>query len=106
MLTGCNGNENKQKQTADTIEHIAPKNKKPLTLVIGAYSVAKDALQLILPQFAAQWEQKTDHKVYFQQSYEVSSTQAYSIANGMEVDVALFSLEGDVDKLVQAGMVV
>ncbi|MBN3523316.1 sulfate ABC transporter substrate-binding protein [Paenibacillus apiarius] len=75
-----------------------------VTLVIGAYAVAKEALGSILPQFAADWEAKTGQKVVFQESYEASGTQARSIAGGLEADVALFAMEGDVDKLVRAGL--
>ncbi|MGG4392726.1 sulfate ABC transporter substrate-binding protein [Paenibacillus thiaminolyticus] len=76
-----------------------------VTLVIGAYSVVKDVMQPILPEFAADWKAKTGQQIVFQESYEASGTQARSIAGGLEADVALFSMEGDVDKLVQAGLV-
>ncbi|MDU5141986.1 MAG: sulfate ABC transporter substrate-binding protein [Paenibacillus dendritiformis] len=76
-----------------------------VTLVIGAYSVVRDVMQRILPEFAADWKAKTGQQVVFQESYEASGTQARSIAGGLEADVALFSMEGDVDKLVQAGLV-
>ncbi|WCR26770.1 sulfate ABC transporter substrate-binding protein [Paenibacillus thiaminolyticus] len=76
-----------------------------VTLVIGAYSVVKDVMQRILPEFAADWKAKTGQQVVFQESYEASGTQARSIAGGLEADVALFSMEGDVAKLVQAGLV-
>ncbi|MGZ9583567.1 sulfate ABC transporter substrate-binding protein [Paenibacillus marinisediminis] len=75
------------------------------TLVIGAYSVAKDALQRIIPEFQQQWQAQTGQTLNIQQSYEASGTQARSIAGGMEADVALFAMEGDVDKLVAADLV-
>lgn len=74
------------------------------TLVIGAYSVAKDALQQILPAFGQEWEAKTGQKLKFQQSYEASGTQARSIVGGFKADVAVLSLEGDMDKIVKAGL--
>lgn len=76
-----------------------------VTLVIGAYSVVKDVMQRILPEFAADWKAKTGQQIVFQESYEASGTQARSIAGGLEADIALFSMEGDVAKLVQAGLV-
>ncbi|WP_019912907.1 sulfate ABC transporter substrate-binding protein [Paenibacillus sp. HW567] len=76
-----------------------------LTLVIGAYSVAKDAMGEILPLFAADWKAKTGQSISFQQSYEASGTQARAIAGGFEADVTLLAMEGDVDKLVKAGLV-
>ncbi|AIQ56759.1 sulfate ABC transporter substrate-binding protein [Paenibacillus borealis] len=76
-----------------------------LTLVVGAYSVAKDAMGEILPLFAEEWQAKTGQKIVFQQSYEASGTQARAIAGGFEADVTLLAMEGDVEKLVKAGLV-
>lgn len=75
------------------------------TLVIGAYSVARDAMAEIIPAFREDWFQKTGEKILFQESYEASGTQARSITGGFEADVTLLALEGDVDKLVKAGLV-
>ncbi|WP_238652540.1 sulfate ABC transporter substrate-binding protein [Paenibacillus piscarius] len=79
--------------------------KGDLTLVIGAYSVAKDAMGEILPMFAEQWRAETGQTLVFQQSYEASGTQARAIAGGFEADVTLLAMEGDVEKLVKAGLV-
>ncbi|AIQ16420.1 sulfate ABC transporter substrate-binding protein [Paenibacillus sp. FSL H7-0357] len=76
-----------------------------LTLVVGAYSVAKDAMGDILPLFAAKWKAETGQTITFQESYEASGTQARAIAGGFEADVTLLAMEGDVDKLVKAGLV-
>jgi sulfate/thiosulfate-binding protein len=76
-----------------------------VTLVLGAYSVAKDALQDILPRFKAEWKAKTGQIVTFQESYEASGTQARAIIGGFEADVTLLALEGDMMKLVKAGLV-
>nr|WP_260869420.1 sulfate ABC transporter substrate-binding protein [Paenibacillus sp. Y412MC10] len=76
-----------------------------VTLVIGAYSVAKDAMADILPKFQQEWREKTGQTVKFQESYEASGTQARAIAGGFEADVTLLAMEGDVDKLVSAGLI-
>lgn len=76
-----------------------------LTLVVGAYSVAKDAMGEILPLFAEKWQAETGQKIVFQESYEASGTQARAIVGGFEADVTLLAMEGDVDKLVKAGLV-
>ena len=75
------------------------------TLVIGAYSVAKDALGELLPKFQAEWKAKTGQSIHFQESYEASGTQARAIAGGFEADVALLAMESDIDKLVKAKLV-
>ncbi|AIQ62905.1 sulfate ABC transporter substrate-binding protein [Paenibacillus stellifer] len=95
-LSGCGGGNN---AAADT----APKSD--VTLVIGAYSVAKDAMADILPLFAEKWKAETGQSISFQQSYEASGTQARAIAGGFEADVTLLAMEGDVDRLVKAGLV-
>lgn len=79
--------------------------KGDLTLVVGAYSVVKDAMGEILPLFAEKWESETGQKLVFQESYEASGTQARAIIGGFEADVTLLALEGDVDKLVKVGLV-
>ncbi|MEK3875756.1 sulfate ABC transporter substrate-binding protein [Paenibacillus sp. FSL M7-0420] len=76
-----------------------------LTLVVGAYSVVKDAMGEILPRFAEKWKADTGQTIVFQQSYEASGTQARAIAGGFEADVTLLAMEGDVGKLVKAGLV-
>ncbi|WP_156926763.1 sulfate ABC transporter substrate-binding protein [Cohnella panacarvi] len=76
-----------------------------VTLVVGAYSVAKDALADILPGFKSYWKAKTGQTVSFQESYEASGTQARSIVGGFEADVTLLAMVGDIDKLVKAELV-
>ncbi|MFC4304878.1 sulfate ABC transporter substrate-binding protein [Cohnella boryungensis] len=76
-----------------------------VTLVLGAYSVAKDALQEIVPAFQKHWKESTGQSVSFQESYEASGTQARSIIGGFDADVTLLALEGDMDKLESAGLV-
>ncbi|WP_342554748.1 sulfate ABC transporter substrate-binding protein [Paenibacillus sp. FSL R7-0652] len=75
------------------------------TLVIGAYSVAKDAVGELLPRFQKEWEAKTGQTINFQESYEASGTQARAIVGGFEADVALLAMESDIDKLVKAKLV-
>lgn len=75
-----------------------------VTLVIGAYSVVKDAMADILPAFRAEWKAKTGQEITFQESYEASGTQARAILGGFEADVTLLAMEGDMDKLVKAGL--
>ena len=96
MLTAC-GNGNKSVNTG--------KPSGDVTLVIGAYSVAKDALADILPAFEAYWKSKTGQSVSFQESYEASGTQARAIVGGFEADVTLLAMVGDMEKLVKAKLV-
>ncbi|MBT2292310.1 sulfate ABC transporter substrate-binding protein [Paenibacillus albidus] len=97
-VTGC-GKSGNSAAEADSAQ------QGDLTLVIGAYSVVKDAMGEILPLFAAKWKAETGQAIAFQQSYEASGTQARAIAGGFEADVTLLAMEGDVEKLVKAGLV-
>ncbi|CAM4424236.1 sulfate ABC transporter substrate-binding protein [Paenibacillus alkaliterrae] len=76
-----------------------------VTLVIGAYSVVKDAFAELLPKFQTHWLEETGQKVTFQESYEASGTQARAIAGGFEADVAILAMEGDLDKIASAGFI-
>ncbi|GIQ69535.1 sulfate ABC transporter substrate-binding protein [Xylanibacillus composti] len=76
-----------------------------VTLTIGAYTVPKEAVQAIIPLFQAEWKEKTGQQVVFKESYEASGAQARAIVQGFEADIALLSLEGDVDKIEEAGLI-
>ncbi|MFC5531645.1 sulfate ABC transporter substrate-binding protein [Cohnella yongneupensis] len=95
-LTACNKGESKAE--------AAPQSGD-VTLVVGAYSVAKDAIGDLLPAFKAYWKSKTGQSVSFQESYEASGTQARAIIGGFEADVTLLAMQGDVEKLVKAKLV-
>jgi sulfate/thiosulfate-binding protein len=76
------------------------------TLTIGAYSVVREAFhEAILPAFAADWKAKTGRAVRFEESYNASGAQSRAIASGFDADVAVLSLDGDVERLVKAGIV-
>src|SRR5919206_2929157 len=71
-----------------------------LTLV--AYSTPREAYEQLIPAF-----QKTDagKGIGFSQSYGASGDQSRAVQNGLAADVVTFSLEPDVTRLVDAGLV-
>jgi len=76
------------------------------TLTIGAYSVVREAFHAgLLPAFAAHWKRQTGRLVRFEESYNASGAQRRAIASGFDADVAVLSLEGDVQRLVKDGLV-
>lgn len=101
IAAGCSN----ERQTNDPDAVISSTQDGDVTLVIGAYSVAKDALGELLPLFQAKWLQETGQKVNFQESYEASGTQARAIAGGFEADVAILAMEGDLNKIADAGFI-
>ncbi len=75
-------------------------------LTIGAYSVLREAFHDgVLPAFAAHWKKEMGRTVEFEESYNGSGAQSRAIASGFDADIAALSLEGDIDRLVKAGMV-
>ncbi|MDQ0060980.1 sulfate ABC transporter substrate-binding protein [Paenibacillus harenae] len=98
-IAGCSGNGHNDPGAESSVPD------GDVTLVIGAYSVVKDAFGDILPKFQAYWLEKTGQKVSFQESYEASGTQARAIAGGFEADVAIMAMEGDLDKIAEAGFI-
>jgi sulfate transport system substrate-binding protein len=75
-------------------------------LTIGAYSVVREAFHDgILPAFAADWLRRTGRRVVFEESYNASGAQSRAIASGFDADIAVLSLEGDIQRLVDAGLV-
>lgn len=80
--------------------------QQPRTLILGAYTVPKEAYQKeIIPAFQAYWKSKTGQEVKFEESYVGSGAQARAIIGGFEADVAALSLDGDLAKVAQAGLI-
>jgi sulfate transport system substrate-binding protein len=75
-------------------------------LTIGAYSVVREAFHDgVLPAFAADWLRRTGRRVEFEESYNASGAQSRAIASGFDADIAVLSLEGDLQRLVDARLV-
>jgi sulfate transport system substrate-binding protein len=77
-----------------------------ITLVLGAYTTPREAYsKAILPAFQKHWKEKTGQEVEFQESYLGSGAQARAVIGGFEADVIALSLEEDVDKVAEAGLI-
>lgn len=55
--------------------------------------------------FAEHWKEEAGQDVTIVQSHGGSGKQALEVANGLEADVVTLALEGDVDTLVDAGLI-
>lgn len=79
---------------------------KTVTLTLGGYTTPREAYsKTILPAFQNYWRVKTGQTVEFQESYQASGAQSRAILAGFEADIAALSLEGDLDRLAQAGLI-
>jgi sulfate/thiosulfate-binding protein len=74
-------------------------------LLLVSYAVTKGAYDRILPQFVAQWKQKTGQELEIKTSYGGSGSQTRAVIDGLEADVVTLALSADVLKLQQAGLI-
>lgn len=101
LLLGC---EPTSKAPAQETAGTTP--KPPVTITLGAYTTPREAYgKSILPAFQAKFRAETGVEVKFNESYLGSGAQARAIIGGFEADVAALSLEPDIQKLVEAGLV-
>jgi sulfate transport system substrate-binding protein len=79
---------------------------KTLSLILGAYTTPREAYgKAIIPAFQKYWKEKTGQDVEFQESYQASGAQSRAIVGGFEADITALSLEGDIDKITEAGLI-
>ena len=82
------------------------KSGNSVTLILGAYTTPREAYgKAIIPAFQKYWKEKTGQDVQFQESYQASGAQSRAIIGGFEADIAALSLEGDIDKIAEAGLI-
>jgi sulfate transport system substrate-binding protein len=76
------------------------------TITVYGFSIMKESLEKsIFPAFAAKWKQEHGEDVKFVSSFAGSETVTNQILQGVNADVAILSIERDVDRLQQAGFV-
>lgn len=84
----------------------ASKSGNQVTLILGGYTTPREAYgKAIIPAFQKFWKEKTGQDVEFQESYQGSGAQSRAIVGGFEADIAALSLEGDIDKITEAGLI-
>jgi sulfate/thiosulfate-binding protein len=84
----------------------AGKSGNKVTLILGGYTTPREAYgKGVIPAFQKYWKEKTGVDVEFQESYQGSGAQSRAIIGGFEADIAALSLEGDIDKIAEAGLI-
>ncbi|MBU1339618.1 MAG: sulfate ABC transporter substrate-binding protein [Acidobacteria bacterium] len=77
-----------------------------IILTLGAYTVPREVYEKVLiPEFTELWLKKTGQTVKFHESYIASGAQSRAIEQGFEADIASLSLEKDMDRLKDAGLI-
>lgn len=77
----------------------------PITLTLAGYAVPREAYGDVIPLFQAYWLEQTGQQVNVLESYQASGAQSRAIAGGFEADIAALSIEPDITRLVDAGLV-
>ncbi len=77
----------------------------PVTITLAGYAVPREAYGDIIPLFQRYWQEQTGQQVIVLESYQGSGAQSRAIAGGFEADVAALSIEPDITRLVDAGLV-
>ncbi|GMA65479.1 sulfate ABC transporter substrate-binding protein [Alicyclobacillus fastidiosus] len=84
----------------------ASSSTKPVTLYFGSYSVTKNVYENeLFPAFEKYWKARTGQTVTFNASFDADGAEARAITSGLPVDVAALSLEDDINKIQQAGLI-
>ena len=74
-------------------------------ITVYGFSIMKESLEKdIFPAFAAKWKQEHGEDVTFNTSFAGSETVTNQILQGAPADIAILSLELDVQRLVKAGL--
>ncbi len=94
LITGCSRGE----QSLDS-------NENEINLILAAYTTPREAYAEIIPLFQAEWKAKTGQTVTFEESYQGSGAQSRAVAEGFEADIVALSLEADVIRLEDAGLI-
>lgn len=106
-LTGCSspttGNSAKQPDATSANEVVPAVGEVKLTL--GAYTTPREAYRELIPIFQKQWKEKTGQTVTFEESYLGSGAQSRAIVEGFEADIAALSLEADIIRIKNAGLI-
>ena len=76
-------------------------------ITFASFSVAREAYgRAILPAFKARWSSENPgRRLDIRETYEGSGVQTRAILGGLRVDVAALTLEPEIDRLIEAGLV-
>jgi sulfate/thiosulfate-binding protein len=81
-------------------------SKSGRTITVYGFSIMKEALEKeIYPAFAAKWKREKGEDINFVSSFAGSETVTNQILQGAPADVAILSIERDVERLMTGGAV-
>jgi len=74
-------------------------------LILGAYTTPREAYEEIISLFKGYWFEQTGQRVTFEESYLGSGAQSRAVIDGFEADIVALSLEADVSRIQEAGLI-
>lgn len=74
-------------------------------LILGAYTTPREAYGVIIKLFRDDWYVKKGRTVVFDVSYLGSGAQSRAVVDGFEADVVALSLEADINRIQDAGLI-
>ncbi len=77
----------------------------PVTLTLAAYSTPREVYGEVIPLFQAYWQEQNGQQVIVQETYQGSGAVSRTIVGGFEADIAALSLEADITRIVEAGLI-
>ena len=84
----------------------SPSEKGSVQITLYGFSIIKEVLEkAIYPAFTAKWKQEHGEEVRFVSSFAGSETVTNQILQGVDADLAILSIERDVERLAQGGAV-
>jgi len=84
---------------------VGSENGDEVTLILAAYTTPREAYRELIPIFQQQWEEKTGQTVNFEESYQGSGAQSRAVVEGFEADIVALSLEADMIRIENAGLI-
>lgn len=83
-----------------------PGESGDITITLYGFSIMKESLEkAIFPNFIAKWKQQHGQTVQFQSSFAGSETVTNQILRGAPAEIAILSIERDVQRLQKDGFV-
>jgi sulfate transport system substrate-binding protein len=75
------------------------------TILNVSYDPTRELYKEYDAVFAAYWQEKTGETVIIEQSHGGSGAQARAVIDGLNADVVTLALEGDINRIAQAGLI-
>jgi sulfate/thiosulfate-binding protein len=82
----------------------APAFAADQTVLNVSYDPTRELYKAYDEAFAAHWKEKTGDAVTIEQSHGGSGAQARAVIDGLKADVVTLALEGDINKVAEAGL--